>query len=143
MTKIIYRLSLLLALSILFATCKKSTTSDVSSQNEINLSTFRVATSEVGVYNVGLPIENVDNATQQIYQSEGGKSLRVVSDEGDLCFRLTLSSPPSMVGESVEVSYTTTKDVATQYSTTVVKLDGGYVWLWSAESQRGFVLLSW
>ncbi|MFI3306077.1 MAG: hypothetical protein R3Y68_06150 [Rikenellaceae bacterium] len=135
--------ALILATATL-ATCSKSNSVDSMSQSVIDQQTFEVATSNVGIYNIGITIEKIDNATSQIYQSSGGKLQRVVSDEGNLLFGFELSSVPSSVGDTVTITYSsTTTSTAASYTTTVVKIESGNVWLWDAASLVGVVLLEW
>lgn len=138
------RLAALILAVATFATCSKNDTFDSVSQAVIDQQTFEVATNSVGIYNIGVAVEKIDNATSQIYQSSGGKMQRVVSDEGNLVFGFELSSVPSTVGDTVTLTYSSVSTAAAaSYSATVVKIDSGYVWLWDAASLVGVVLLEW
>lgn len=117
---------------------------DVSVDPEINLQIFKVAASAVGAYNIGTPIEKIDLETEQIYQSNGGATLRVVSDEGLLVFSIELTSAPTAQSEDVTLSYSGVgQDVVESYCVSTVNCEDGKIWLWDAEAEVGFVVLAW
>ncbi len=129
---------------LLFATCSNSDEVDSTDQGDIDRQTFEVAANTIGLYNIGMAIEKIDYDEEQVIQSSEGKLLRVVSDEGCLVFSFELSDVASSVGRDLVLTYTSANNSSPQsYNVAVVKIDQGYVWLWDAESQVGFVMLEW